>query len=142
MKVELKSVKTCKWASDETTCFNAVIFIDGIRAGTVENDGHGGCNFYFFTDRKVEEAFKAFAKAETGADFEPEDVYIGKLLDQYETEKQFRRWCKTKTVFRLKGDKPEQWRTLKSPYSPASVQFVRSKYGDQVEEILNERFAA
>lgn len=142
MKVELKSVKTCKWASDETECFNAVIYVDGQRAGTVENDGHGGCNNYHFEDRSVGDAFRAFAKAETGEEFEPEDAYIGKLLDKHEEEKAYKRWCKKETLFRLKGDKPGHWRTLNTTYSPAAVQWIRAKYTDQVEEILNERFAA
>ena len=46
MKIELKNVKHSEFASHETDCFEASIYIDGVRAGIVENDGQGGCNRY------------------------------------------------------------------------------------------------
>jgi len=44
--IELKKVKTCKFASKETDCFEAQVWVDGVRAGWVSNDGNGGCNKY------------------------------------------------------------------------------------------------
>jgi hypothetical protein len=46
MKITLKSIKYAKFASEETHCFKATVCIDGQRAGTVSNDGHGGSNTY------------------------------------------------------------------------------------------------
>ena len=46
MKIELKNVKHSEFASHETSCFEASVYIDGVRAGIVENDGQGGCNRY------------------------------------------------------------------------------------------------
>ena len=46
MKITLKSIKYAKFASEETHCFKATVCIDGQRAGTVSNDGHGGSNLY------------------------------------------------------------------------------------------------
>src|SRR6187455_1012812 len=46
MKVELKSIKYAAFASQETSCFSATVFVDGKKAGEVENDGHGGSNTY------------------------------------------------------------------------------------------------
>lgn len=42
MKVELRNVKYAAFASEETSCFQATIYIEGKRAGEVSNDGHGG----------------------------------------------------------------------------------------------------
>ena len=42
MKVELKNIKYAAFASQETSCYEATIYIDGKKAGTVENNGHGG----------------------------------------------------------------------------------------------------
>lgn len=42
MKIELKNIKYSEFASQETSCFQATIYIDGKKVGTVENDGHGG----------------------------------------------------------------------------------------------------
>lgn len=46
MKIELKNVKHAAFASEETNCFEATVYIDGKREGNVRNDGHGGCNYY------------------------------------------------------------------------------------------------
>ena len=46
MKIELKNVKHCDFASQETNCFEASVYIDGKRAGNVSNDGRGGPNDY------------------------------------------------------------------------------------------------
>ena len=46
MKIELKNVKYSDFASHETHCFEAAVYIDGKRAGNVSNDGRGGCNDY------------------------------------------------------------------------------------------------
>jgi len=44
MKVEIKNVKYSQFASRETSCFEATVYIDGKRMGVVSNDGHGGPN--------------------------------------------------------------------------------------------------
>ena len=46
MKVELRNVKYARFASEETDCFSATVYIDGKRAGEVSNAGHGGCDDY------------------------------------------------------------------------------------------------
>jgi len=46
MKITLKNVKFSEFASHETNCFEATVYIDGKRAGVASNDGHGGCNRY------------------------------------------------------------------------------------------------
>lgn len=46
MKIELKNIKYAEFASQETHCFEASVYIDGKRIGTVENDGRGGCHGY------------------------------------------------------------------------------------------------
>lgn len=46
MKVELKNIKRAAFASQETDCFEASVCIDGVRAGTVSNEGCGGENRY------------------------------------------------------------------------------------------------
>jgi hypothetical protein len=42
MKITLKNVKHSKFASHETYCFEATIYVDDKKAGTVFNDGQGG----------------------------------------------------------------------------------------------------
>ena len=42
MKIELKSIKVLERASEETTCFEAVLYVDGKKEGVVSNEGRGG----------------------------------------------------------------------------------------------------
>jgi len=42
MKIELKNIKYAAFASQETSCYEATIYIDGKKVGLVENSGHGG----------------------------------------------------------------------------------------------------
>jgi hypothetical protein len=57
MKLELKNVKHAAFASQETHCFEATLYVDGKRFATVSNEGHGGCNYEYpiapFTDRDI-----------------------------------------------------------------------------------------
>jgi hypothetical protein len=42
MKIELKNVKYAAFASQETSCFEATVYVDGKKAGTADNNGRGG----------------------------------------------------------------------------------------------------
>jgi hypothetical protein len=57
MKIELKNIKHAAFASEETHCYSASLYVDGKKIGEVSNDGHGGCD-RFHGDRA------AFARAE------------------------------------------------------------------------------
>jgi hypothetical protein len=41
-KIELKNIKHTAWASEETYCYQATLYVDGERWGTVSNQGRGG----------------------------------------------------------------------------------------------------
>ena len=45
-KIELKNVKVNRCMSEETYCFSASVWVDGIRAGEVSNRGNGGPHMY------------------------------------------------------------------------------------------------
>jgi hypothetical protein len=42
MKIEVRNLKYSAFASQETTCFEASIYIDGKLVGSARNAGHGG----------------------------------------------------------------------------------------------------
>jgi len=44
MKLELKNIKHTSWASEETHCYQASLYVDGKPVAIVSNDGHGGCD--------------------------------------------------------------------------------------------------
>jgi hypothetical protein len=57
--------------------------------------------------------------------------------------RQLRLWCKTRVVYRLWGDIPGSWRTLRAMWSGHENlvrQVLRERHGDHLAEIANERF--
>lgn len=53
-----------------------------------------------------------------------------------------KRWAKTKTVFRLKGDKDGEYRTLSKPYGAGVVQVLKGKYGESLDFVFNPAMPA
>ncbi len=47
MKIEIKNIKHSEFASQETNCFQATVYVDGKKSFGVENDGHGACDNYY-----------------------------------------------------------------------------------------------
>jgi len=162
-KYEVKNVKSFR--GREGYGFNASLYRDGKRVAHVDDEGNGGCYRYHWLDweagrveipttvngkdfmLKVTREQKAFMEHVKAAgkygDFEPEDSCVAELVDEYEANKQYKKWCKKSIVFRLKGDEEGKWRMLRAKYGDKrAVQFLKDKYGDKLEEILNERFAA
>ena len=41
-ETRIKKIKVCKWASEETHCYQATLYRDGVPIIEVSNDGHGG----------------------------------------------------------------------------------------------------
>lgn len=46
ISIEVKNLKYAAFASEETHCYSATIYVDGKRFCTGRNDGHGGCDMY------------------------------------------------------------------------------------------------
>ena len=55
--ITLKNIKFSAWASEETHCFQATIYMDGERAMKVSNEGHGGPNQYYHTSGQSHQEF-------------------------------------------------------------------------------------
>jgi hypothetical protein len=99
MKIELRNVKVSEFASEETTCFEAAVYLDGIKAGIASNQGFGGPNLYFPSE--LEARLEAYAKTLPGSEFEYEgrmipvpesaDGLIDKALDDFLNQKALRR---------------------------------------------------
>ena len=138
MKLSLKDVRIHRDMSRETECFSATIYVDGGKAGTVCNKGHGGCHLYNWDDRELSDKVEDWAKTQpTKYDFEQLDQIIDDLLYREEVLKQLRNWTREKTAFRLKGDAKGSWRLVALPYSPKVEEDIRAKYGRKVEIVLH-----
>ena len=158
---ELKKVKIYKGMSQETTAFNAELWIDKKLAAHVENDGHGGCNFIRYVDRNhgksaYETAFNAWTEAmppvpctddwaiERG--FGPmamdAEFWVSLEVERVASEQDWKRKCARNTLIRLVGDSPDQFRAYKpaAKYSPEFAAQIKAKHGANLLEIINERF--
>ena len=149
MKVELRGIKHAAFASDETECFSATVFIDGKKAGTVDNEGRGGSNRYSTEGLQC----KLNAIALTLPDIDlgngrficcDADILVGDLLQVALEMKSLKRHCAKKTLFRLKGETYQkgEWLTVKAPFSPKVREYLVGKYADKLGEILNETLTA
>ena len=115
MNIELRNIKYAAFASQETPCFQAAIYVDGAKAGTVSNEGHGGCNSIH--PRALEQQIDAYAKTlpvmpiagltendGTPVLIQPDsDIIISRLLDEALVARDLTRLLKNKVVFARGG---------------------------------------
>ena len=45
--IQLKNIKHSEFASEETHCYEATLYVDGVRWGFVGNSGHGGPDHFY-----------------------------------------------------------------------------------------------
>ncbi len=166
MSYTVKNVK--KFRGMEGTGFNLNLLRDGKKVAFVMDEGCGGVSRFEWVDYdkpKVDVQWTNYQKQPCTIRCTPEeatlyeflrgktfkvgtvtlvvdpDIFVGDLLENYENDKRFARLCKTKTLFRLKGDKEGEWRALTVhgvSFNKTVKDKIISKFGDQVEEILNE----
>lgn len=109
MNIELKNIKYSEAMSEETLAFIANLYIDGKRAGTAKNDGHGG-NTHYSGDHKegwelIRQA-EAYTKSLPDKHYPKDDYmeafsipmnlehYIDDLLNDYLQKKELARFNK------------------------------------------------
>ena len=74
MQIEVRNVKVAKFASEETLCFEATVYVNGKRVATVGNDGHGGPDRW--SDYAVERQIDAYAKTLPPVKFRVSDTEV------------------------------------------------------------------
>jgi len=118
-KIELKNIKYAAFASQETSCYEATLYVDNKRFAYVSNEGHGGCDRqdpikpHTYKDiRKLEETIaKEYPKwgSEYGGDDEYDtdlEIVCGNLLRQWHIDKDVKRSLK-KIAFVKSPDEKE-----------------------------------
>ncbi|BAI99002.1 hypothetical protein Sj15T_09990 [Sphingobium sp. TA15] len=63
MNIELRKLKLNRQLSEETNCYSAEIWIDGVRAFLAGNHGHGGADHYRQVGTLSEQEVDAWLKA-------------------------------------------------------------------------------
>jgi len=112
MKVQLKNVKYFAAGSEETSCFVATVYIDGVKAGAVENDGRGGAHYY--SPHTLETVLADYAKslpAESTPYMDPldksvpfvfqpnADTVVDRALDDFLQARDLRRLLSTHVLY-------------------------------------------
>ena len=153
MKIELKNVKFAAFASEETNCFSATVWIDGVKSGTAENSGKGGMTF--IEPQSLADKLNAYGKtlplkvsSMTNPDGTPftyvedaESLIDGLLADHLE-QKQLKRLCATTTLFRIAGQTfaEGEYLVVKAKFTPELRARIIAKHGQGVT-FLNETMA-
>ena len=144
MKLELKKIKVCKWASEETHCYQATVYVDDKPMIEVSNEGQGGSDSQWaikpFTHEDVDKVNKwceenlpkwssSFDKSQNDKDLEYwcwEEV--NKYLDDKYLKKGFKRDLKSKILFvENKGLRQTTFKKCKA-LTNAHLEWFKSKY--------------
>jgi hypothetical protein len=73
--LQLKNIKFSEWNSEETNCFQAVVYLKGKRVGLAHNEGHGGPTDVSPIDSDFESFRELRAYCQAQADANKEEYY-------------------------------------------------------------------
>lgn len=102
-RVELRNVKYSAFASEETHCFEATVYVDGKKAGTAHNEGHGGpTSFHPHSLQQTLDAYGKTFPADTShgitIDIDGE-IIVGELVNDWLLAKDLKRTLARKIVY-------------------------------------------
>jgi hypothetical protein len=138
-KIELRNIKHTAWMSEETHCYQATLYVDGMRWGTVSNDGHGGPDRFDGIDgygwddirelnKRIKETVPPYEYEGSSLDQDLEMI-CGGLVNDWLADREFSKAMKSKVLF----TKPEAqgiWQlNVKKPMTlDTTLAAMRSKY--------------
>ncbi len=108
MNITIKHVKHSVFASQETNCFEATVYVNGIKSFIASNDGQGGCSRYTpvkgkdASDIKKAEAWVSSQPAiEThfGALEDDLDYFISRLVERELSRRQLKTLMRKSVVY-------------------------------------------
>ena len=150
MKLELKAIKHTEWASEETHCYQASLFVDGKPVAIVSNDGHGGCDRdydhpkfkgdYRATMNAVHEYFKSLPNepSEWSEDGFAQSLegWCGDQVNDWLSTRELKRKFKSHVLVQLKG-KEGIFQTKFHP-TVTKGEWVIYKQAGETRRILND----
>jgi len=126
--------------------FNATLHINGKKAAFVIDDASGGDYDFHWFDPELRKLFADYVQSlppyPSCLEGEPPiphnfDTALGDIVSKHEIKTRLARLCRTKTLFRIKGEtyRDGEWRTLKAPLNELTVSYLVKKYGTQLDTI-------
>ena len=150
MKLQLKAIKHTEWASEETHCYQASLFVDGKPVAIVSNDGHGGCDRdydhpkfkgdYRATMNAVHEYFKSFPNepSEWSEDGFAQSLegWCGDQVNEFLGVRELKRKFKSHVVYQRKGTGA----LYQTKYHPTVTkgEWIIDKQAGMTRRILND----
>lgn len=159
MKLELKNIKHAAFASEETHCFDAVLYLDGNPLAHISNDGRGGSNHVTMHDKfdlgykaaygtwretmaKIDAYFASLPKSKLDlgdgriVDIEQSlEIWTSEQINEWLARKEFKRRMKAKILAKF-ADGIYGWK--KSPALDKQIALIKQKYAADNITILNE----
>jgi len=151
MKLELKNIKHTAWASEETHCYQASLYVDGKPVAIVSNDGHGGCDRdydhpkfkgdYRATMKAVDAYFKSLPKTDA-CDIFPEgmeqelEFWCADQVNNFLVSRELKKKLKSHVLFQFKHKDG----IYQSKYHPTVTDgdWVINKQAGSTGRILND----
>lgn len=137
--IELRNIKRLEYASQETHCYEASLYVDGQKWGVVGNEGHGGCDWFHpatgrtYADiRALDERIKATMPPIQfeGGSLDPDlELICGELVNAWLRDRDFAKAMKGKVLF-THPDKEGVWQVpvRKTSTFAATLEAMRSKF--------------
>jgi len=150
MKLQLKAIKHTEWASEETHCYQASLFVDGKPVAIVSNDGHGGCDReydhpkfkgdYRATMNAVHEYFKSLPNepSEWSEDGFAQSLegWCGDQVNEFLSSRELKRKFKSHVLVQLKYKEG----IFQTKYHPTVTkgEWIIDKQAGETRRILND----
>jgi hypothetical protein len=166
MNYTVKNIKSFKGM--EGLGFNASLYRDDKKVAFVVDSAQGGCLDFEWVDSQepavninitnrdgLHHTYKGTPEEKILAEYVnslpkikffgkglkvDSDMFVTKLVEDSENEKRLKRMCRTKTLVRTKECKDEEYYSYNTPFTPKTKEFITNEHGDNLIEIINERF--
>jgi len=125
-QIELKNIKHTAWASHETHCYQATLYVDGVKWGTVSNQGQGGGDDFHSENKSYDDLAELNQRIkETYEPYEYEgytlkknlEMVCGDLVNQWLRDRDFSKAMKANVLF-TKPDTQGIWQlAVKKPHT-------------------------
>ena len=143
MSYTVKNVKS--FQGREGDGFKCSLYLDGKKIGTVIDTADGGMVDFYLDNGEKEKLDahcltlpKVKSKYFLNGLTVDADIFVSELVSKYEVKQKIKRWCKTKTVFRLDDDKEDSYNVLKIPFSDKVKEHILKEYAGKNPIIMNE----
>ena len=108
---ELKNIKHSEFASQETHCYQASLYLNGKKVAIVGNDGHGGGDRQDFVSKDLEALAEAEIRSMRQADSERFSFHSAleftccDLVNAHLVRKDYKRLIASRVMYTVKGKK-------------------------------------